>query len=146
MSLNPVTFRWKDAQQDASQGLQYGFIAQEVQKVYPEFVTLGGETKVNHEDGSFETVENTLGVSHTSLISPLVKAVQEIYYMVVGYKADLMSQMKIKDDEIKTLSEENRWIKAKSQAIEAKAQETEKRLNLLLKVLCTKDQSAEFCL
>ena len=44
------------------------------------------------------------------------------------------------------LNEENREIKAKSQAIEAKAQETEKRLDFLLKVLCTKDQSAEFCL
>ena len=46
--------------------------------MYPEFVTLGGDTKITHKDGSFATIEKTLGVSQTSLISPLVKAVQEI--------------------------------------------------------------------
>ena len=43
------------------------------------------------------------------------------------------------------LKKQNAHLKAKAEAIEAKAQETEKRLNLLLKVLCAKDKSAEFC-
>ena len=32
MALNPVTYHWKDAKQDEAQGLQFGFIAQEVEE------------------------------------------------------------------------------------------------------------------
>jgi hypothetical protein len=36
--LRPVTFRYKDAEADGSHSLQYGLIAEEVAKVYPDLV------------------------------------------------------------------------------------------------------------
>jgi hypothetical protein len=38
MNLRPVTFRYKEADQDGSHSLQYGLIAEEVAKVYPDLV------------------------------------------------------------------------------------------------------------
>ena len=38
LRLHPVTFRYKQAQNDGSHPLQYGLIAEEVAEVYPELV------------------------------------------------------------------------------------------------------------
>lgn len=38
MQLRPVTFRYNEAAEDGSHPLQYGLIAEEVAKVYPELV------------------------------------------------------------------------------------------------------------
>jgi hypothetical protein len=43
MKLRPVTFRYKE---DPAAALQYGLIAEEVARVYPELVTYGAEGKV----------------------------------------------------------------------------------------------------
>ena len=60
--LRPVTFRWKD--KHADQGRHLGFIAQEVEPLYPEVVS-------TNSDGM-----KSLGYS--DLVVPLVKAVQEL--------------------------------------------------------------------
>jgi hypothetical protein len=59
--LTPVTFHWKDGAWDRN--LQYGFIAQDVQKVLPELV---GADK-----------DGTLNLNYDGLIAPMVKAMQE---------------------------------------------------------------------
>ena len=71
MALNPVTYHWKDAKQDEAQGLQLGFIAQEVEGVFPEIVTHGGTTTMTLANGDKQTIEKTLGVTQTALIAPL---------------------------------------------------------------------------
>ena len=38
LQLRPVTFRYKQAQNDGSHPLQYGLIAEEVATVYPDLV------------------------------------------------------------------------------------------------------------
>ena len=43
MKLRPVSFRYKD---DPSGILQYGLVAEEVERVYPELVTRGTDGKV----------------------------------------------------------------------------------------------------
>jgi hypothetical protein len=43
MRLRPVTFRYKS---DPQAGLQYGLVAEEVERVYPELVTYGSDGKV----------------------------------------------------------------------------------------------------
>src|ERR1035441_8749519 len=48
MRLRPVTFRYKQPFEDASQPIQYGLIAEEVAEVYPELV-------VHSADGKIET-------------------------------------------------------------------------------------------
>lgn len=58
--LRPVHFRWKNNNKK-----DYGLIAEEVQKVYPELVTSG-------ENG------DALGISYTKLTALLVKTIQEL--------------------------------------------------------------------
>lgn len=58
--LRPVHFRWRDTNKK-----DYGLIAEEVQKVYPELVTSG-------EDG------NALGISYTKLTALLLKTIQDL--------------------------------------------------------------------
>jgi len=66
--LRPVMFNWKDQQRETA--LQYGFIAQDVQKVLPDLVTTGLKSE--------DTPDGMLSLNYNGLIAPLVKAVQEL--------------------------------------------------------------------
>ncbi len=50
LALRPVTFRYKQPSADGSQPIQFGLIAEEVAKVFPELVVYG-------KDGQVETVQ-----------------------------------------------------------------------------------------
>jgi len=63
LKLHPVSFTWT-AQPD--QGTKLGFIAQEVQQVMPETVTVG------------EDANHTLGLTYTEFIPAIVKAIQQL--------------------------------------------------------------------
>jgi hypothetical protein len=58
--LRPVHFKWRDTNRN-----DFGLIAEEVEKIYPDLVTKG-------DDG------NVLGISYTKLTSILIKTVQEL--------------------------------------------------------------------
>ena len=62
MDLRPVTYNWIDPNLD--QSTQIGFIAQEVQQIFPNFVA-----KMNN---------GNLGVRYESFIMPTIKAIQEL--------------------------------------------------------------------
>jgi hypothetical protein len=79
MQLRPVDYLWK-SQETAEESEEknkrnFGFIAQEVKEVFPELVTVS-------PDGMF-------GVEYTGLISPLVKAIQELKSELDNVKAEL---------------------------------------------------------
>jgi hypothetical protein len=79
MKLRPVRYHWKDEKLDQDKGEQLGFIAQDVQAVFPEFVTKSGtDTTIKHKDGSKEVIPTTLALSYAEFVVPLVKAVQEL--------------------------------------------------------------------
>lgn len=59
-SLRGVNFEWKD-----KEGNQIGLIAQEVEKVFPEFVSIGPDN-------------NMKGIDYSSLVAPLIEAVKEL--------------------------------------------------------------------
>ena len=61
--LRPVTFNWIDPAMP--QGSNIGFIAQEVQKIFPDFVSPVG-------DGTY------LGVKYDGFIVPAIKSIQEL--------------------------------------------------------------------
>lgn len=64
-SLNPVSFQWKrDLEMNGANNMQYGFIAQEVQQVFPDLVS-------DIEDG-------TLAVNYVALIPILTATIQEL--------------------------------------------------------------------
>jgi len=76
--LHPVSFNWRQTNQ--STATQFGFIAQEVERVFPQLVTTStsGPTTITLPDGSHETYTDLKTVNYVGLISPLVKAVQEL--------------------------------------------------------------------
>jgi hypothetical protein len=79
MRLRPVRFHWRDKDLDAQKGEQIGFIAQEAQKVFPEFIAKAtSDVVVNLGDGKKETVREAKSMGYADLTAPLVKAVQEL--------------------------------------------------------------------
>jgi hypothetical protein len=73
MKLRPVTYKW-NANLNRSSSTQLGLIAQEVESVYPGFVS--------------EVYDGMKGVDYAALVSPLIGAVQEL--------ANKISQLAIK--------------------------------------------------
>jgi hypothetical protein len=63
MMLNPVTFKWIDS--SMGNGLEYGLIAEELYKIYPDLVKID-------RDGNPESI------SYTKMVSILIKSIQEL--------------------------------------------------------------------
>lgn len=66
MKLRPVTFEWKEPKDDGMRGQQIGFIAQEVEEVFPTVVL----TQNN--------AEKTKGLKYNELVAVMAKAIQEL--------------------------------------------------------------------
>ncbi len=66
--LTPVTYNWLDPDKGGTK--QYGFIAQQVQQVFPNLVSTTSATAL--------TPDGTLGLNYLGLIAPLVEAVQTL--------------------------------------------------------------------
>ncbi|MGA2496088.1 MAG: tail fiber domain-containing protein [Roseiarcus sp.] len=67
-ALNPVTFHWIDPAKSSVP--QFGFIAQQVQHVFPDLVSTTSPTAL--------TPDGTLSLNYIDLISPIVAAIQEL--------------------------------------------------------------------
>ena len=67
-ALNPVTFNWIDPAKGSVP--QFGFIAQQVQSVFPDLVSITAPTAL--------TPDGTLSLNYIDLISPIVAAIQEL--------------------------------------------------------------------
>jgi len=66
--LNPVTFNWIDPDEGTTP--QVGFIAQQVQQIFPNLVSTTSATAL--------TPGGTLGLNYIGLISPIVSAIQAL--------------------------------------------------------------------
>jgi hypothetical protein len=66
--LNPVTFDWINPDQGTTP--QFGFIAQQVQQIFPDLVSTTSPTAL--------TPNGTLGLNYIGLISPIVAAIQQL--------------------------------------------------------------------
>jgi len=67
-ALNPVTFNWIDPNEGTTP--QLGFIAQQVQQIFPNLVSTTSATAL--------TPGGTLGLNYIGLISPIVSAIQAL--------------------------------------------------------------------
>jgi Chaperone of endosialidase/Domain of unknown function (DUF5011) len=67
-ALDPVAYDWLDPEKGGVR--QYGFIAQQVQQVFPNLVSTTSATAL--------TPDGTLGLNYLGLIAPLVEAVQTL--------------------------------------------------------------------
>lgn len=86
MQLKPVTYRWKGSGPEGK--IELGFIAQDMQGVYPQVVGKGPDQEIELEDGTKETVKDTLVMSYGQMVVPIVKAVQELKTENDGLKAE----------------------------------------------------------
>ena len=99
LGLEPVQYNWANPQQYGDRK-KLGFIAQDLQKTYPELV--------HEDDGGF------LSVNYTGLIAPIIDSIKEIYASVMGNSEELEKQKR----EIAALKKENDELKARLDRIE----------------------------
>jgi hypothetical protein len=119
LKLNPVKFEWKNPKDKGMQGTQMGFVAQEVQQLFPSMIL----TSSNEE--------KTLGIKYNELTAIFVKAFQQFFQL-------WMNDVEKKTDDILRIDT----------ALENMRTELEqaKRDNLILKnYICSKDPKAIFC-
>ena len=87
-NLNPISFNWADNFEDAEKDKTlYGFVAQEVQNVFPDAVENfagGDDIELNGE-----TIENPLAVREKFIIPILVKAMQEQQEQIKALQSEI---------------------------------------------------------
>ena len=88
LKLRPVSFLWNtDKVADSGmEGIQLGFIAQEVEKVLPEVI-------MTQDDEA-----NTKAMKYSALISPLVQAIKELHALYQGH-ADRLAALEAQNAE-----------------------------------------------
>ena len=101
MKLNPITFEWKDSKRAAAQGKQIGFIAQEVEKIYPEAVVINQKPMDIESAEGKEHIENVKSIQYETLVGPIVKSVQELY-----------TDLRARDVKIQDLERQNAELKS----------------------------------
>jgi len=107
--LKPSTYKYKTADPQnvhLPEELQFGLIAQELKKVYPNLVRKSeGPREMNETEGS--TNSSVLSVNYNGLIPVLISSVQEL---------DELSQSRA--DEVTALKLENEGLKARIEKLE----------------------------
>ncbi|MGZ6472410.1 MAG: tail fiber domain-containing protein [Bdellovibrio sp.] len=93
LKLRPVTYHWKDKEQDATEGEKVGFIAQEVQKVIPDLVLDGKKDKTIETENGTEKIEKPKSFFAQYLTAPIVKAIQEFYSKWMTDSTNLHAQL-----------------------------------------------------
>jgi hypothetical protein len=95
--LYPVTFNWIDPSEGSTQ--QVGFIAQQVQTIFPQLVSTTSATAL--------TPGGTLGLNYIGLISPIVSAIQGIAHISGDFKSNLIAWLGNASNGIQDLFAEN---------------------------------------
>ena len=101
LQLKPVTYTMRKDEAYSSmnfpEGTQVGFIAQDVEQVFPELVTKGSAPgKVNPETGRIDETIDYKGLNYIGLTPILVEAIQEqqqIIDTVRAENADMKAQL-----------------------------------------------------
>lgn len=124
-SLRGVQYFWIDPDKHEA-GEQIGFIAQEVEKVFPQAVRTSNE--------------GTKSVSYMALVAPVVNALKELHKKLLGLEAKVLSLFEKTDSLDSKKADQSELEKIKKENAEFKAE------NALIKsYLCQKDLSAPFC-
>lgn len=116
--LRPVSYRWNTG---VDNDIHYGLIAQEAEAAVRDARNDDQGTSIVTHD----KITDKYGVRYSELISPIIKAIQEIYFRVTSAERELASlkeetaaSLKIKDQEIELLKKENLEIKARLEKLE----------------------------
>ncbi|HVY12877.1 MAG TPA: tail fiber domain-containing protein, partial [Alphaproteobacteria bacterium] len=95
MKLKPISFLWKNNKKNANlitneskKAKSYGFIAQDVEQVLPDLISQQGE-ELGKTEGIPVPKGGFLSLNYDGLISPMVKAIQELNTKVEKLMADV---------------------------------------------------------
>jgi endosialidase-like protein len=102
--LRPVTFRYK---QDAQGARQYGLLAEEVAKVYPELVVRGPKGEVE-------------SVQYHQLIPMLLNELQHRQHALIAQSAEL-AELKAQNRRLEAAMQQNTAVAARVAQLEAGA-------------------------
>ncbi|MDG0815091.1 tail fiber domain-containing protein [Bdellovibrio svalbardensis] len=95
--LRPVSYRWKTG---TDKDQHYGLIAQETEKVLNE-VSKSNRKPAGQGVVTYDRESDRYGIRYTELISPIIKAIQDLYESLVGTQKEVVA-----------LKAENTMIKA----------------------------------
>ncbi len=125
--LRPVSYVWKSG---VDKNIHYGLIAQETEKAVADAKKMAPDNQ-NPVIVTYDEKSDRYGIRYTELISPVIKAVQELYLKVVGH-----------DENIQTLNRDlaslNAKLEADNAAKDKKIGELEQRLEQIEKNLNSK--------
>ena len=123
MKLRPVTFHWKDKSRNAKEGEQVGFVAQEVEKIFPDVVREGDMKTFIETDKGKEDIDHPKNLFAASLTAPIVKAIQELKSLF-DTDHDTLAKLKTDNDNLRARLEiTNKELRAE---LYAQSQEIEK--------------------
>jgi hypothetical protein len=93
MELKPVTYTMNQSQEYSSMnfptGTQVGFIAQDVEQIFPELVTNGSAPgAINPKTGRSDEMIEYKGLNYISMTPILVEAIQEQQHMIDSLKTE----------------------------------------------------------
>lgn len=114
--LRPVAYRWNTG---VDSDVHYGLIAQEAEQAIQDS-SQNKTSIVSHDEKT-----DKYGVRYSELISPLIKAVQEIYQKIMGVDRKLASI----EDKAAILEIENEKLKKENAEIKQRLDKIEKILN-----------------
>ncbi|MGZ5278779.1 MAG: tail fiber domain-containing protein, partial [Pseudobdellovibrionaceae bacterium] len=124
--LRPVSYRWNTG---IDNDVHYGLIAQETEEAISQ--TLADQADKKTSIVTHDGKTDRYGVRYSELISPLIKAVQEIYQKLVGIDrqvASLKVENALKDNIIAELKAKALMAEQENAAIKARLDKIEKAL------------------
>jgi trimeric autotransporter adhesin len=124
LELRPVTYHYKESDEDESNPLEYGLIAEEVAKIYPDLVAYGA-------DGKIETVQ------YHKLTPMLVNEVKRLNSLLQSEKDKNVAQTR----EISDLKTQSQKIALLESRLQAQNQET---ANLKQQMITLQTQAKSF--
>ncbi len=89
MRLQPVSYQWKEALQGTT--TQFGFIAQDVENIFPNLVGAFGTTSIKLADGSTQTIYDTKNLNYQGFLAPMVESIQQIARVSDAFRDNLIS-------------------------------------------------------
>jgi hypothetical protein len=137
--LRPVSYRWNTG---VDNDVHYGLIAQEAEQAIAEIGKTEKASIVTHDEKT-----DRYGVRYSELISPLIKAVQELYNELLGVKhvndaqdRKIASVQAEKADKAALIA-----IKAEADQLKAEIEKLNRENAAMRAYLCEKDKAAPIC-
>ncbi len=115
LNINPKSWTWVDNNipglATGDKGIQYGIIAQDLQKVAPELVSTTSPSKY--------TPNGTLTYDHNVIIQILINSVKQMYSQFQASINNLISWNRDQDTSLKKLEDQNVKLEKEIQALQA---------------------------